>query len=103
VEKIILRLFVAGRTSRSERAIANLRRLIDQALPESDCSLTIINVVDEPQLAEAEHIIATPTLIKDMPFPSRRIIGDLSGMAEVLDILNLPPYGAPYEEGHYRP
>lgn len=98
MDNLVLRLFVAGRTMRSERAIANMRRLIDQSLAQYECSLTIINVIDEPQLAEAERIIATPTLIKDQPLPSRRIIGDLSGADEVLDILGL----FPYEEGHNR-
>jgi circadian clock protein KaiB len=99
VAQIVFRLFIAGRTTRSERAIAHLRRLMDQTLAPYDCSLTVINVVEEPQLAEIERIIATPTLIKDLPLPSRRLIGDLSEIAELLDLLNLPPV----EQGHDQP
>ncbi len=92
MSKISLRLFIAGRTSRSERAIANLRRICEQELEDYQCELVVIDVLADPQQAEIEKILATPTLIKDEPLPRRRVIGDLSNIADVLTALNLPPY-----------
>ena len=89
--RILLRLFIAGRTSRSERAIAHLRRLCAQELAQYECDLRIVDVLVDPQQSEDERIIATPTLIKETPLPARRIIGDLSNLSDVLFVLNLPP------------
>jgi circadian clock protein KaiB len=92
VEKIVLHLFVAGRTARAERAIATLRRICERELAGFECELRIVDVLAEPQQAEALKILATPTLIKELPHPSRRIIGDLGGDPhELLMALNLPP------------
>jgi circadian clock protein KaiB len=91
VKKIKLKLYVTGRTSRSERAIANLQRLCKEEL-EGRYELSIIDVLEHPQLAEIEKIIATPTLIKELPPPLRRVIGDLSDKEKVLlglDIVRL--------------
>ena len=88
--KYVLKLYVTGKTPRSERAIANLRRICDADL--SGCyDLTIIDVLERPQLAEDEKILATPTLIKELPPPLRRIIGDLSEKESVLLGLDLYP------------
>lgn len=76
-------LFVAGRSPRSQQAIANLRRLCDEALGGA-VRLTIIDVIDDPEAAEAERILVTPTLIKSSPAPRRRITGDLSDPQRVL-------------------
>lgn len=90
--KIVLQLYVAGRTPRSERAIAMLRRICEHELVGYECDLTIIDVLADPQQAEANKILATPTLIKDQPLPQRRVIGDLAAeLSEVLNALNLPP------------
>lgn len=78
-----LRLFVAGRNARSERAIANLRRICQEDLG-GQCDFSIIDVLQHPQEAEAEKILATPTLIKTEPLPIRRFIGDLSARESVL-------------------
>lgn len=86
--KYILKLYVTGKTPRSERAIANLRRICDADL-EGRYELTIIDVLERPQLAEDEKILATPTLIKELPPPLRRIIGDLSEKESVLLGLDL--------------
>lgn len=86
--KYVLKLYVTGRTPRSERAIANLRRICDADL-EGRYELTIIDVLERPQLAEDEKILATPTLIKELPPPLRRIIGDLSEKESVLLGLDL--------------
>jgi circadian clock protein KaiB len=91
VNKIKLKLYVTGKTPRSERAIANLHRLCKQEL-EGLFELSIIDVLEHPQLAEHEKIIATPTLIKELPPPIRRVIGDLSDKEKVLlglDIIRL--------------
>lgn len=92
VEKIVLHLYVAGRTPRAERAIATLRRICERELADYTCDLQIVDVLADPQQAEARKILATPTLIKEHPAPARRIIGDLGAdPAELLSALNLPP------------
>jgi circadian clock protein KaiB len=92
VDKIVLHLYVAGRTPRAERAIATLRRICERELAGYPCDLLIVDVLADPQQAEARKILATPTLIKEHPAPSRRIIGDLGAdPAELLAALNLPP------------
>jgi circadian clock protein KaiB len=70
------------------RAITNLRRICEEGLGE-EYELIIIDVLERPQLAEAEKILATPTLIKELPPPVRRIIGDLSDTKQVLLGLDL--------------
>ncbi|HLC15586.1 MAG TPA: circadian clock protein KaiB [Thermodesulfovibrionia bacterium] len=90
MEKFLLKLFVTGETSRSVLAIANLKRIIERDLNGS-YKLVIIDVLKNPQLAEAEKILATPTLIKELPPPVRRIIGDLSETEKVLLGLDLLP------------
>ena len=83
MNKYRLKLFITGQTIRSERAIANLRRICKKKM-ESDFDLVIIDVLEQPQVAEDEKILATPTLIKEFPPPVRRIIGDLSDTNQVL-------------------
>jgi circadian clock protein KaiB len=78
----VFRLFIAGQTPRSEQAIANLSRIVEYDL-KGKGRVQIIDVLEQPDLAEADHIVATPTLIKEMPPPERRIIGDLSDTALV--------------------
>lgn len=85
----VLRLYVTGRSPRSERAIENLRRLCEDEL--SHYELDIIDIIEKPGLAEKERILATPTLIKELPPPLRRIIGDLSARDDVLYGLDLYP------------
>jgi circadian clock protein KaiB len=84
----VFTLYVTGRTPRSERAIDNLRRICEQELHDQ-YRLTIVDVLEEPQMAEREKILATPTLIKELPPPLRRIIGDLSDSGRVLAGLDL--------------
>ena len=83
-----LRLYITGRTARSEQALANLQSIIDNELTD-DYELEVIDVLERPQLAEDERIIATPTLIKELPPPLRRIIGDLSDRETVVMGLDL--------------
>ncbi len=84
----VLKLYVTGMTPRAERAVANLRRICAEELDDR-YELVIIDVLENPQLAEDEKIIATPTLIKKLPAPVRRIIGDLSDTEKVLLGLDL--------------
>ncbi len=85
-----LKLYVTGRTLRSERAITNLRQICEAEL-QHHYELIIIDVLERPQLAEDEKIFATPTLIKELPPPLRRIIGDLSDRDKVLIGLDILP------------
>ena len=79
----MLRLYITGKTSKSDIAIANLRRICEQEL-RGQYELDVIDVLEQPQLAEDEKILATPTLIKQLPPPLRRVIGDLSDKEKVL-------------------
>ena len=83
-----LKLFIAGGSSRAEQAVANLRAICRgrSLLP---CDVTVIDVLDSPEAAEAHKIIATPTLLKEYPYPQKRIIGDLSDVQAILKLLNL--------------
>jgi circadian clock protein KaiB len=90
MNKFKLRLYVTGKTPKSERAIANLKEICEKEL-EGLYELEIIDVLEQPQLAEDEKILATPTLIKDLPPPLKRIIGDLSNSEKVLLGLDLSP------------
>jgi circadian clock protein KaiB len=76
-------LFVTGRTARANTAIVNLRRICEQQL-RGRYELEIIDVLEHPDKAEDERILATPTLIKSLPPPLRRVIGDLSDTEKVL-------------------
>src|ERR1041385_6331906 len=79
----VLKLYVTGKTPRAELAIANLRRICEEEL-RGQYELQIIDVLEHPQLAEDDKILATPTLIKRLPPPLRRVIGDLSDKEKVL-------------------
>ncbi len=86
-----LKLYVTGQTPRSRGAIRNLKRLIDDLIPDR-CELDIIDVLENPQLAENDKILATPTLVKELPLPQRRIIGDLSDLDKVMMGLEIASY-----------
>jgi circadian clock protein KaiB len=79
----VLKLYVTGTSPRAEVAIANLRRICEQEL-RGEYKLEIIDVLEHPQVAEDDKILATPTLIKQLPPPLRRVIGDLSDKTKVL-------------------
>lgn len=86
----ILKLYITGTTPNSERALANLQRLCEEELDEK-YEIVVIDVLENPQLAEDDRILATPTLIKALPPPLRRVIGDLSDNEKVLLGLDLKP------------
>ncbi|MGF1674370.1 MAG: circadian clock KaiB family protein [Rivularia sp. (in: cyanobacteria)] len=82
-KKYILKLYVTGDTPRSNQAISNLDELC-QAHLENQFKMIIIDVLKQPDIAEKEKIIVTPTLVKESPLPQMRIIGDLSDVETVL-------------------
>jgi circadian clock protein KaiB len=84
----ILRLFVTGPTPHSTRAISNIRRICEDHL-EGRYDLEVIDISQHPALAEGEQIIAAPTLIKKLPLPLRRFIGDMSQTERILLGLDL--------------
>ena len=86
--RYLLRLYVAGLTTRSSTAIRNLRRICDEHLSDR-CTLEVIDIYEHPTLARGEQIIAAPTLVKKSPAPLRYIIGDLSSTERVLRGLDL--------------
>ena len=90
LSKYLLRLFVTGASSRTSTAINNLKRICEQEL-QGQYDLEIIDVLEYPDLAEDEKILATPTLIKSLPLPLRRVIGDLSDKEKVLLGLEVHP------------
>jgi len=98
-ERYALRLYVTGMTPRSMRAINNLRAICDDYLAGL-YDLDVIDIYQQPALAKGEQIIAAPTLIKTLPMPMRRIIGDMSNRGRVLLGLDIvPQLAARIEEG----
>lgn len=85
-----LQLYVAGMTPRSARAIANIKEICEQHL-KGRYDLLVIDLYQHPELAAGEQIVALPTLIKKLPPPLRRMIGDLSDRNQVLIGLDLRP------------
>ncbi len=85
-----LRLYVAGQTPKSVTALANLRRYCEQHL-QGRYKLEVIDLLLHPQLAEGDQILAIPTLVRKVPEPIRKIIGDLSNEERVLVGLDVRP------------
>jgi len=83
-----LRLFVSGTTPRSARAIQNIRALCEEKL-QNRYELEVIDIYQHPELVKPEQIVVTPTLVKKLPLPVRKIIGDLSDNDRVLVGLDL--------------
>jgi circadian clock protein KaiB len=90
LSKYILTLYVTGTSPRTRIAIDNLNRICSQELA-GRYDLEIVDVLEHPQRAEDERILATPTLIKQLPPPLRRVIGDLSDKEKVLLGLEVRP------------
>lgn len=89
----LLRLYVSGLTPRSTQAIANLKTICEEHL-EGRYRLEVIDIYQQPALAQSEQIVAVPTLIKRLPAPIRRVVGDLSVKERVLFGLDLAPVPA---------
>jgi circadian clock protein KaiB len=88
-----LRLYVAGTTPRSMAAFANLKRIADEYLP-GRYVIEVVDLVENPRLADDDQILAVPTLVRKLPAPMRRIIGDLSNTERTLVGLNIVPHAA---------
>ena len=86
--KYILRLFVSGILQNSVRAIKNINQICEQHL-KGNYELEIIDIYQQPDLAISEQIIVIPVMIIKYPLPERRLIGDLSNVEKVLEILNI--------------
>lgn len=86
----ILRLYVAGQTRKSLAAFANLKKICEEHL-EGRYKIEVIDLLEEPQLAKGDQILAIPTLVRQLPAPLKKIIGDLSNTEKVLVGLDLRP------------
>jgi circadian clock protein KaiB len=84
----VLRLYVAGQNARSVNAIANLKRVCEQHL-QGRYAIEVVDLLEQPQLARGDQILAVPTLVLKLPEPVRKIIGDLSDTERVLVGLDL--------------
>jgi circadian clock protein KaiB len=89
-KKYELRLYIAGKTQKSVTALANLQKYCKEHL-EGQYSIQVIDLLEHPQLAEGDQILAIPTLVKKVPEPVRKIIGDLSNEEKVLVGLDIIP------------
>lgn len=89
-ERYVLRLYVAGNSSRSQTAIENARRICRDDL-HGRCELEIIDIYQSPVVVKEDLLVAAPTLIRRLPLPLRRVIGDLSEREKVLVALELVP------------
>ncbi len=87
-----LRLYVAGQSPKSLRAFANLRQLCDEHLA-GRYRIEVVDLIEHPQLAAGHQIVAVPTLVRELPPPLRKIIGDLSDSDKTLVGLDLRPAG----------
>lgn len=84
----LLRLYVTGHTPKSVRAVHNITRLCDKHIP-GHYSLEVVDVYQQPELAAEQQLVAAPTLVKVLPLPIRRLVGDMSDPVRVLTGLGL--------------
>ena len=91
-EKYVLRLYVAGTTPRSVQAITNIKKICEEHL-KGRYDLEVVDVYQQPTLAMGEQIIAAPTLIKKLPLPLRKFIGDMTNQERILVGLDLKKTG----------
>jgi len=85
-----LRLYIAGKTAKSVTALANLKKYCEEYL-KGQYKIEVVDLLVQPQLAEGDQIFAIPTLVRKVPEPIRKIIGDLSNEEKVLVGLNIRP------------
>jgi circadian clock protein KaiB len=90
IVKYELRLYVAGKTAKSVAALVNLKKYCEEYL-KGQYAIEVIDLLVQPQLAEGDQIFAIPTLVRKVPEPIRKIIGDLSNEEKVLVGLNIRP------------
>ena len=89
-KEYVLRLYIAGTTSRSIRAVANIKEICETSL-KNRYDLEVIDIYQQPVLVKGEQIIAAPTLVKQLPLPLRKFIGDMSNTERILVGLDLRP------------
>ena len=89
-KEYVLRLYIAGTTSRSIRAVANIKEICESSL-KNRYDLEVIDIYQQPVLVKGEQIIAAPTLVKQLPLPLRKFIGDMSDTERILVGLDLRP------------
>ena len=94
--RYVLRLYVSGTTARSARAIASMRRLCEIHLKDQ-YELEVVDIYQNPEATRQDQIVAAPTLVKLLPAPLRRLIGDLSDRERVLAGLDIVPKTGPAE------
>lgn len=97
-ERYFFRLYVAGTTPNSDRALKNLQRIAEKYFPDN-YELEVIDVYEHPEQLLLENIVAIPTLIKDSPLPVKRLVGDLSNTKRILTALGI---SLKNKEGQYR-
>lgn len=97
-ERYCFRLYVAGTTPNSARALRNLQRIAEKYFPDN-YELEVIDVYEQPEQLLVENIVAIPTLIKDSPLPVKRLVGDLSNTKKVLTSLGI---SLKNKEVHYK-
>ena len=95
--RYVLRLYVAGKTPRSEEAIAQIRRFCEEDLKE-ECELRVIDTLDRPDLAAKDDVLVTPVLVKVSPPPVRRLVGDFSDRRVLLESLGIVRREGPREK-----
>jgi circadian clock protein KaiB len=89
-KEYVLRLYIAGTTSKSMRAVANIKEICESSL-KNRYDLEVIDIYQQPVLVKGEQIIAAPTLVKKLPLPLRKFIGDMSDTERILVGLDLRP------------
>ena len=97
-EKYVLKLYITGMTPRSQEALRNLQKVCREYLGDN-YELQVIDIYQQPTLAKGDQIIAVPTLVKKLPLPLRRLIGDLSQEDRIILGLDLKPTSPPPQKG----
>ncbi|HVA72898.1 MAG TPA: circadian clock KaiB family protein [Candidatus Limnocylindrales bacterium] len=88
----VLRLYITGHTPRSDASVRNLQEFCEKYLADK-FELHVIDIYQQPELAKEGQIIAAPTLVKTLPLPLRRLVGDLSNQQQVMRGLDIKEYG----------
>jgi circadian clock protein KaiB len=97
-EKYVLRLYVTGMSPRSIKAIENIKRICEENL-RGCYELEVIDIYQQPEYAKKEQLLAAPTLIKKLPLPLRKLVGDMSDKERILVGLDLVPKDDAKKEG----
>ncbi|MDB6054753.1 MAG: thiol-disulfide isomerase [Verrucomicrobiales bacterium] len=90
LENYSLRLFITGSTPKSMRAVTNIKRICESHL-KGRYTLEVVDIYQQPALAKGGQIIAAPTLVKSLPLPTRKLVGDMTDKDRILQGLNLRP------------